>query len=149
MMNNLQQNVSYPRYNPYQLYNPNIVQPQVQSYNQNFNQDTNITFVNGIEGAKAFQLRPNQSILLMDSENKKFYVKSSDNLGIMKISSYTFTEDEILGDNNTSSQNNNDKQYVSIEDFNSLKMKYDELNTNFAEIKTKLNDLRIFPVTEG
>ena len=38
-------------------------------------------FVNGIEGAKAYPLLPNQMMLLMDADNPVLYKKTSDNLG--------------------------------------------------------------------
>ena len=38
-------------------------------------------FVNGIEGAKAFQMPSNQTILLMDSEKPVAFMKTTDNLG--------------------------------------------------------------------
>lgn len=37
------------------------------------------TYVNGLEGAKAFNIAPNQSVLLMDSDNPVFYLKTSNN----------------------------------------------------------------------
>lgn len=64
---------------------PNNYYQNFQPQSSNFNQQTNITFVNGIEGAKAFQMSPNSSALLMDSDNSKFYVKSTDSLGVAKI----------------------------------------------------------------
>lgn len=39
------------------------------------------TFVNGIEGAKAYPLMPNQMMLLMDSDNPVLYKKTSDQMG--------------------------------------------------------------------
>ena len=74
----------------------NVFNRDFQQGSQPMQQNTNITFVNGIEGAKAFQLSPNSSVLMMDSENQKFYVKTTDNLGVAKITSYSFSEDEFL-----------------------------------------------------
>ena len=72
MFNNFTQNTSYGGYLPYNSYTANMYQQNQQLQNSNMQTDTNITFVNGIEGAKAFQLRPNQSVILMDSDNSKF-----------------------------------------------------------------------------
>lgn len=94
MFNNFQQNPSFNNYVPYNSYTANLAQQNANFNNQNFQAQTNVTFVNGIEGAKAFQLRPNSNVLLMDSDNSKFYVKSTDNLGIANISSYSFVEDK-------------------------------------------------------
>lgn len=85
MFNNFQQNQSFNNYIPYNSYTANLAQQNAKFNNQNFQAQTNITFVNDIEGAKAFQLRPNSNVLLMDYDNYKFYVKSTDNLGIANI----------------------------------------------------------------
>ena len=51
---------------------PSIYQrPQLNQY----------AFVNGIEGAKSYQVMPNQTMLLMDSDNPICYMKQADNLG--------------------------------------------------------------------
>ena len=48
------------------------------------NNQTNITWVQGIETAKAYQLPSNSSALLMDNENDGvFYIKVSDNIGML------------------------------------------------------------------
>ena len=90
MLNNFQQNTSFNNYIPYNNYTANLAQQNANFNNQSFQSQINITFVNSIEGAKAFQLRQNSSVLLMDSDKSKFYVKSTDNLGIANISSYSF-----------------------------------------------------------
>lgn len=85
MFNNFQQNQSFNNYIPYNSYTANLAQQNANFNNQNFQAQTNITFVNSIEDDNAFQLRPNSNVLLMDSNNSKFYVKSTDNLGIANI----------------------------------------------------------------
>lgn len=85
MFNNFQQNPSFNNYITYNSYTANLAQQNANFNNQSFQSQTNITFVNGIECAKAFQLRQNSNVLLMDSDNYKFYVKSTDNLGIANI----------------------------------------------------------------
>ncbi len=49
-------------------------------------------YVNGIEGAKAYLMNPNQTILLMDSDNPIFYLKSSNQLGQANIRIFEFKE---------------------------------------------------------
>lgn len=90
MFNNFQQNQSFNNYISYNSYTANLAQQNANFNNQNFHTQTNITFVNGIEGAKAFKLRPNSNVLLMDSDNYKFYIKSTDNFGIVNIKTYIF-----------------------------------------------------------
>ena len=46
----------------------------------------NVLWVQGIEGAKAWQLNPNSMAILLDSENKgKMYIKVSDNIGMCSL----------------------------------------------------------------
>lgn len=92
MFNNYGQFPTYSALSSYeQIAGQMSQQPQNNYYqnfqpqNQNTSQQTNITFVNGIEGAKAYQMSPNSSALLMDSDNSKFYVKTTDSLGVAKI----------------------------------------------------------------
>lgn len=52
-----------------------------------------ITWVQGIEGAKAYQLQPGTNTVLMDSENDGiFYIKSCDNIGMCNLRTFKFTE---------------------------------------------------------
>lgn len=54
----------------------------------------NIIWVQGIEGAKAQQITPNSSLLLLDSESDHFYMKVCDQYGIcMPIKVYKFEEE--------------------------------------------------------
>ncbi len=59
------------------------------SYNQQLN---NYCFVNGIEGAKAYQLAPNQTMLLMDADRPLIFKKAADNLGKSSLRYFTLTE---------------------------------------------------------
>lgn len=52
-----------------------------------------INWVQGVEGAKAYQLMPGANIVLMDSENEGiFYIKSCDNIGMCNLRTFKFTE---------------------------------------------------------
>lgn len=56
-------------------------------------QHNSITWVQGVEGAKAWQLSPNSTVLLMDSENDGiFYIKSSDNVGMCGLRTFKYEE---------------------------------------------------------
>jgi hypothetical protein len=53
-----------------------------------------ITWVQGIEGAKAFQMTPNSNAILMDSENDgRFYIKVSDNVGMCNLRRFKYVEE--------------------------------------------------------
>lgn len=69
--------------NPYAQTRQNVYQPQ----------NNGINWVQGIEGAKAWQLEPNSNVMLLDSENDgKFYIKTSDNVGMCTLRTFEFVE---------------------------------------------------------
>lgn len=135
MFNNFQQNQSFNNYIPYNSYTANLAQQNAKFNNQNFQAQTNITFVNDIEGAKAFQLRPNSNVLLMDYDNYKFYVKSTDNLGIANINLYSFIEDKNLPVENVAANqpSNTGEQNTKL---------YEEMKTKINELEYKVNELQ-------
>lgn len=109
-------------------------QPQPQS-------QTNITFVNGIEGAKAFQLNPNSSFLMMDADNSKFYVKTSDSLGVAKITSYSFTEDSFLGENRVISEPQTATPEAGLQEaVTTLQENLADLSRRFEDLASKLGE---------
>ena len=64
------------------------------NYNQYSNNDTNLIFVNGLDGARGYRIRPQQTILLVDSTQSRIYLKSTDNLGIETMKTYSIAEVE-------------------------------------------------------
>lgn len=87
-----------PNYSGYPYtQNYNTSQPQSQPQ-----QSSGINWVQGEAGAKSYALAPNQSVLLMDSENNVFYIKSSDASGMplpLRIFDYTertTNKDEVI-----------------------------------------------------
>lgn len=97
--------------NPY--YNTNPISTQSTIAN-------NIIWVQGIEGAKAWQLSPNSMVILLDSEIEgKMYIKVSDNIGMCSLRIFDYVE-ELPSTNVT---NNNDldlSQYVKKDELASL-----------------------------
>ena len=73
------------------MYYNNYTYPNYSQYNNN---DTNLIFVNGLEGARGYRIRPQQTILLVDSTQSRIYLKSTDNLGIETMKTYSITEVE-------------------------------------------------------
>lgn len=71
---------------------PYIQQQQVQQ-NQNSN-NSNLIWVSGEAGAKAFMVAPNTTVQLWDSEDQVIYLKSADASGMpnMKILDYTIRQ---------------------------------------------------------
>ena len=86
--------MAYPNINPNfpQMY-PNFSSNPYLNTQQSTN---GINWVQGIEGAKAWQLQPNSNIVLLDSENDgRFYIKSSDAVGMCNLR--VFKYEEITG----------------------------------------------------
>jgi len=69
------------------------VQPIVQQPNYTPPTDNGILWVQGEAGAKSWAVAPGKSVLLMDSEANKFYIKSSDGSGMpMPLRIFNYTE---------------------------------------------------------
>lgn len=117
---------SYPYGNLYQS-NNNIPQGNQGVPNQQI-QLNQYAFVNGIEGAKSFQLQPNQTILLMDSDNPLCYMKQSNNLGQSTLRYFKLIEVSENDLKSTTSQTPIDNQdYVLKSDFEVLNNKVNDL----------------------
>jgi len=62
-------------------------------YQPYYHSNNGINWVQGIEGAKAYQLQPNSNTILMDSENDNtFYIKVSDNVGMCNLRVFRYEE---------------------------------------------------------
>jgi hypothetical protein len=101
-------------------YNPGTYGQNFYSYSGNTpaNQNNGINWVQGLEGAKAYQLAPNSNIILLDSEQDRFYIKTSDNIGMCNLRTFDFTE---IADNpnQNSPQNTIDmSNYVTRKELN-------------------------------
>lgn len=87
---------------PYTNYFPATYQPvypQQMQYQQPVQQvqpqqpqGNGITWIQGIEAAKSYLIAPNTSVVLMDSENPFFYIKSADQSGMPTLRVFKFEE---------------------------------------------------------
>lgn len=97
-------------------------QPQVPLTNQG------ILWVQGEAGAKSYLVAPNTSVLLMDSENSQFYIKTTDQAGMPTLR--TFVYQEVTGSTQSAqkqTEENLDDKYVTRQEYNDLRGKYEEL----------------------
>lgn len=80
--------------NPYSFGNNNIMLNQPNNFTQSNqqNQGYGLTWVQGEVGAKGYQLPPSSTIILMDSENPHFYIKTTDNVGMASLRKFKFEE---------------------------------------------------------
>lgn len=76
----------YPQFNPQNNYNSNY---NFQNNQQLIKQE--IIRVNGENGARAYQLAPNSSVLLLDEQSPIVWLKSTDGAGYASITPYTIT----------------------------------------------------------
>lgn len=65
---------------------------QQQMMAQQVQPNNGITWVQGIDGARAYMLPANSSAILMDSDGPYFYIKSTDNVGMPQVKAYRFEE---------------------------------------------------------
>lgn len=130
--------MSYNNYNnyPYGAYYPNYGYGYNQPNNQNAPQNNQgnqqpqmnqYAFVNGIEGAKSFQLGPNQTVLLMDSDSPVCYMKSSNGVGQSTLRYFKLTEVKESDLRGPSMQPDKSADYVTKNEFNELSNRFEEL----------------------
>lgn len=128
-------------YNPYQYYQP-VYQgiPQMQQYQMPQPQpqqqsSAGIIWVQGEEGAKAYMVAPGNSVLLMDSENSAFYIKSTDQSG-MPLPLRVFDYNERTGDRqSTQAILSQDDTYVTRKEFDALAARIDALTQTGKQVK--------------
>lgn len=105
--------------NPY----ASLMPPQNQYYNQQMNnqqfqsqpETRNLIRVNGIGGAKAYQMYPDSTVALFDSNEDIMYIKSTDGAGFPSIRSFRF---EALKED---TQTDPSVDYISREEFEEFK----------------------------
>lgn len=105
--------------NPY----ASLMPQQNQYYNPQMNnqqflpqiQTQNLIRVNGIEGAKAYQMSANSIVALFDANEDIMYIKSTDGAGFPSIRTFSFTE--VKEENKPAQQ----VDYISREEFEEFK----------------------------
>lgn len=85
--------------------------------------ETGINWVQGIEGAKAWNLPPNSNVVLIDSEGTgntiRFYIKTSDNIGMCNLR--IFDGVEVTGQTNNNPISQIDMSaYVTRDELNQI-----------------------------
>ena len=125
--------MQYPITNPYQLQMPQLQMPQLQMP-QTVQPQQQIQYVNGRESANAYQIGPNSSVLLMDSNDAKFYIKTSDASGFCTVKTYTFQEE---------TENTENSQYVTKSEFEEFKQQLLKGVSNESTASGQHNDTSI------
>lgn len=126
--------MNYPNYFPQSYYqntygqpNNNPVYAPVQGQQQPMIQQTprssnsSIIWCQGEAGAKSFQVAPNQSVMLMDSESNTFFIKSADASGMplpLRIFDYTErTQQQPVNEPQIQTQPLQATEYITREEF--------------------------------
>lgn len=115
-------NMNYQGNNNQQINNQQMQptpQPQANSY----------FYVNGVIGAKSFQLQPNQTVMLMDSDSPMCYMKQSNGMGQSTLRYFKLVEvnENELKDDTQPQTNNVNNDYVLKADFDALSKKVNDL----------------------
>lgn len=118
-----------------------VIQPQVQQAQQQVQQtqpmNSNLIWVSGEAGAKAYLVAPNTTVQLWDSEAQVIYLKSADASGMPSIKTLDYT---IRAENQpiqTVQQSNHN--FISREEFNGLKSELDALKSELSSLKPRNN----------
>lgn len=122
--------------NGYMAYQQGMGRPQrfvPQQPQSMMPQNNGIIWVQGEVGAKAYQVAPNTTTVLFDSENDLLYIKISDNIGMCQLR--TFHLNEITGNTQQSAV-----APVLSPDFVN-RNEFEELKAELAQYKTLLNGL--------
>lgn len=148
-------------YNPYyfqnnQPYQPQMVQgpyqdrlAQLQAQYQNAmpqmpaqtppQTNQGLLWVQGEAGAKSYLVAPNTTVLLMDSESQRFYLKSTDGAGMPSLRTFEYVEVGVsVPEAHKQPEMNLDDKYVT-------RAEYEALRGRYAEILDRLNK---FPMAD-
>ena len=111
-------------------YNQAVNVPQMQAVpQQQVNQG--LLWVSGEVGAKSYLVAPNSTVLLMDSDAQRFYLKSADNAGMPNLRIFEYTEVTNISQNAPQALNTDlkelDSKYVKREEYEGLKRQYESI----------------------
>ena len=122
-------NYNNPYFNPYQAYSyTQPTQQQTQATQTNY---IPLTFINGIEGAKAFIVAPNQMVYLKDSDSNILYEKKADAQGRYTLTAFELKQIEINAPTPTPVNT-----YATTNDLNALKTTFiEQMDILSKEIK--------------
>lgn len=120
-----------PGYYPMGQQMPSPMPDQLSQLRQNYQQPQQsapIIWVQGEEGAKAYMVAAGNSVLLMDSENSVFYIKSTDASGMPQpLRVFDYTE---RGKQAPQKPETVDDKFVTRAEFDALRARFDALTAD-------------------
>lgn len=133
------------RTNPYSMQQPQPAQNQMQPTSPQA--QNNIIWVKGKENARSMQLNPNSIVVLLDSEVGKFYIKTTDDIGLGKLRVFNYVQQPDDDFQTTSSQKvSNDITTPPKVDLSNYVTK-DEFESKIKEILTYEQSLQAIKST--
>lgn len=113
-------------------------QPQMQNPQPTMQMQSNIEYVNGIEGAKAFILPPNTKKLLLDSDNAFFYIKTTDTQGKPSVRRFRYIDIDAEQQAEMQKQEPQQPQplYVTIQQYQEVLDTLDTMRKELDKLKS-------------
>ena len=106
--------------------------PQIQTVPQpQVNQG--LLWVSGEIGAKSYLVAPNTTVLLMDADSQKFYLKSTDSAGMPNLRTFEYVE-VFPNAQPAEPPIDLDEKFVTRAEFESIKSQYEEIINKLKEI---------------
>lgn len=111
--NNNSNNMPYPQPSSFASYQqPNTVQSQSQN---------NVIWVRGKENARSMQLQPNSTLIMLDNQANKFYIKTTDDIGLGRLRIFNYSEQDDSQMHNQNTLNSVDmSNYVTKQELQSI-----------------------------
>lgn len=129
------QNIQAPMDRLAQLQAQQYQIPQTMQQSQPPQTNQGLLWVQGEAGAKSYLVAPNTTVLLMDSEGSRFYLKSTDNAGMPSLRVFEYSEVSQNAPQALQSAQGNLDEYVT-------RQEYSRLQAQYVEIMDKLNSFQ-------
>lgn len=130
------QNYGYTYQQPYQDRLTQLQNQYQQTAPQPINQG--LLWVSGEVGAKSYLVAPNSTVLLLDSDSQRFYLKSADVSGMPSMRIFEYNEVTNTPSSVVSAPNSHEKEldskYVTREEYEGLKRQYESIMQRLESI---------------
>ena len=128
---------------------PQMVPTSMSGANQQINQG--LLWVSGEVGAKSYLVAPNSTVLLMDSDASRFYLKSADQSGMPSLRIFEYTEVQNAPQTSVIAPNSDlkelDSKYVTREEYDGLKSLYGKILERLDSVV--IDDEPVEPITKS
>lgn len=132
----------YPQYQQQYMTAVNQTQQRLNDISQMYPQygqapqqaSTGLIWVQGDAGAKSYLVAPGSTVLLMDSDSSRFYIKSADNAGMPSLRTFDYKEVSGTQESTQTPQAENlDEKFVTRTEYESLKNQYEQLSSRLSK----------------